>query len=152
MRFYRLGSLVRPKAAEAFSGEGALHYAGRWNSVGTRVVYASSSVALACLETLVHLRKLKHPHERWLFTVEVPDELVETLQQLPPGWDAQPASDSGRAAGDQWIASGSGAALLVPSSIVPMEHNALLNPLHPKFRLEWVQAPVRFRYDRRLKG
>jgi RES domain-containing protein len=152
VRLYRLGSLARPKAAQAFSGEGALHFAGRWNSVGTRIVYASTSVALACLETLVHIRKLRHPHERWLFTVEVPDNLIDTLQQLPPDWEAQPASDGGRATGDKWIASERSAALLVPSSIVPMEHNALINPRHPAFRLEWVAKPVRFCYDPRLKG
>lgn len=115
------------------------------------MVYASSSVALACLETLVHIGKLQHPHERWVFTVEIPDKLTEKVQQLPTEWDAQPASDSTRATGDQWITDERSVALLVPSSIVPMQNNALINPLHPQFKIDWVQKPVRFRYDSRLK-
>lgn len=151
MIVYRLSSLIRGTAAQAFSGEGALYGAGRWNSAGTRLVYASGSVALACLETLVHMRKLQHPYERWLFTVEIPDELVERLHQLPKHWDEQPASEVSRTSGDTWVAAQRSVALVVPSAIVPMEHNALINPRHPQFRLDWVRKPVRFRYDPRLK-
>ena len=42
-------------AAEAFSGEGARLYGGRWNSPGTAMVYTAGSVSLATLELLVHL-------------------------------------------------------------------------------------------------
>jgi RES domain-containing protein len=149
--FYRLGSLTRRNPAQAFSGEGALYAAGRWNSAGTRLVYTSTSVALACLETLVHIRALQRPEERWLFTIDIPDELVETLRPVPVGWHTEPAGLASQAAGDKWIAAQRGVALLVPSVIVPMEQNALINPRHPQFRLDWVKAPVRFRYDPRLR-
>lgn len=151
MTLYRLTALSRRAAAQAFSGEGAIHASGRWNSAGTRLVYASSSRALACLETLVHMRMLRHAEERWLFAIDLADELVERLQQPPVGWDAEPATATSRAAGDQWIAAQRSVALLVPSVIVPMEKNALINPQHQQFRLEWVAKPVRFRYDPRLK-
>nr|MBA3272384.1 RES family NAD+ phosphorylase [Chthoniobacterales bacterium] len=90
-------------------------------------------------------------HERWLFTIEIPDGFVEELNQLPRGWDAEPASAASQTLGDHWIAEQRSVALLVPSVIVPIEINALINPRHPKFRIEWVKAPVRFRYDPRLK-
>ncbi|MGI9086850.1 MAG: RES family NAD+ phosphorylase [Chthoniobacterales bacterium] len=151
MIFYRLEALTRPKPAQAFSGEGGLHYAGRWNSRGTRLVYASSSAALACLETLVHLQMLAKSEERWLFTIDVPDRCVEELRQLPSDWDAEPATAASRAVGDRWITSARSVALVVPSVVVPVENNALVNPRHPQFRLEWVKKPVRFRYDPRLK-
>lgn len=149
MIFYRLD--VHPKAAQAFSGEGGLHGAARWHSLGTRLVYASSSVALACLETLVHLQTLRHSEERWLFTIEVPDRLVEELRPLPRGWDAEPAGAESRAAGDRWVTEQRSVALLVPSVVVPVEQNALINPRHPRFRLDWVRTAKRFRYDPRLK-
>ncbi len=151
MTFYRLETLDRPKPSQAFSGEGGLHAAGRWNSLGTRLVYTSSSVALACLETLVHVRTLRESEERWLFAIEVPDRLVEELRPLPKQWDAEPVSAGSRTAGDEWIAAQRSAALVVPSVIVPVESNALINPRHPQFRLEWVAKPARFRYDPRLR-
>jgi len=149
--FYRLEALTRPKPAQAFSGEGGLHYALRWNSVGTRLVYTSSSAALACLETLVHMQTLRDAEERWLFTVQVPDRLVEELRPWPKGWDAEPAEVASRAAGDKWVAEERSVVLLVPSVVVPVEMNALINPRHPQFRLDWVPKPVRFRYDPRLR-
>ena len=152
MTFYRLEALARSEARDAFSGEGGLHVAGRWNSLGTRVVYTSGSVALACLETLVHLQKLRDPEERWLFAIDVPDRLVEELRPLPPAWNAGSSSTNAALAGDRWITEQQSAVLLVPSVIVPMEMNALINPRHPQFRLDWVKKPVRFRYDPRLKG
>jgi len=35
---------------------GANLHGGRWNSRGNAVLYASSTLALACLEVLVHIR------------------------------------------------------------------------------------------------
>lgn len=151
MIFYRLERLARTTATEAFSGEGGLHYALRWNSMGTRLAYASTSVALACLETLVHMQMLARSEERWLFTIDIPDRYVEELRQLPKDWNAEPAVAASREVGDHWIASGRSVALLVPSVVVPVEENALINPRHPRFRIDWVKGPRRFRYDPRLK-
>jgi len=42
-------------AGSTLSGEGASLYPGRWNRAGELVVYLASSLALAVLETRVHL-------------------------------------------------------------------------------------------------
>jgi len=151
--FYRLETLHRSDPGEAFSGEGGLHAAGRWNSLGTRMVYASSSVALACLETLAHMRTPRRLEERWLFAIEIPDDLTEkpSIGDLPARWDSEPASAASRNIGDQWVMEQRSVALLVPSVIVQVEQNALINPRHPAFRIDSVKPPVRFRYDPRLK-
>ncbi len=48
--------LVKAKhAAEAFSGEGARRFGGRWNERGTAIVYLGGSLSLAALEIFVHL-------------------------------------------------------------------------------------------------
>lgn len=151
MTFYRLEDLSRSTAAKAFSGEGGLHAAGRWNSLGTRIVYTSSSVALACLETLVHLQVVRQAEDRWLFTIDIPDRWLEELDPLPNDWDLEPVAAASRAAGDRWVTLQRSVALLVPSVVVPMEKNALINPRHPRFRLDWVQPAKRFRYDPRLR-
>jgi RES domain-containing protein len=151
--FYRLETLDRSDPGEAFSGEGGLHAAGRWNSLGTRLVYASSSTALACLETLAHMRTPRRLEERWLFAIEIPDALIEKLSigDLPARWDSEPASAASRNIGDQWVIEQRSIALLVPSVIVQVEQNALINPRHPAFRIDSMKPPVRFRYDPRLK-
>lgn len=151
MTFHRLETRARTKSAEAFSGEGGLHAAGRWNSLGSRLVYTSSSVALACLETLAHMRPPRRLVERWLFTITVPDDLIEELKTPPAGWDAEPAGAASRAAGDRWVAEARSVALLVPSVIISIEQNALINPRHPRFQIKWVEGPVRFKYDPRLQ-
>jgi len=43
------------------SGEGARLYGGRWNSRGVRVVYASTSLSLAAVETFVNLEPNLRP-------------------------------------------------------------------------------------------
>jgi RES domain-containing protein len=146
-------TLDRSDPGEAFSGEGGLHAAGRWNSLGTRLVYASSSTALACLETLAHMRTPRRLEERWLFAIEIPDSLIEKLSigDLPARWDSEPASAASRNIGDQWVIEQRSIALLVPSVIVQVEQNALINPRHPAFRIDSMKPPVRFRYDPRLK-
>jgi RES domain-containing protein len=146
-------TLDRSDPGEAFSGEGGLHAAGRWNSLGTRLVYASSSTALACLETLAHMRTPRRLEERWLFAIEIRDDLIEKLSigDLPAHWDSEPAGAASRNIGDQWVIEQRSIALLVPSVIVQVEQNALINPRHPAFRIDSVKPPVRFRYDPRLK-
>lgn len=115
------------------------------------MVYASSSVALACLETLTHMRTPRRLEERWLFTIEIPDAEIEELSSVPVGWNSEPAGSVSREAGDLWVREQRSVALLVPSAIVPVEKNALLNPLYPSFRLDWISRPARFHYDSRLK-
>jgi RES domain-containing protein len=62
MRFWRI--CRRRYAAEAATGEGARLYGGRWNSRGVRVVYASTSLALAAIETFVSLEPNLQPLAR----------------------------------------------------------------------------------------
>ena len=52
MQAFRI--VKRRHAADAFNGEGARIYGGRWNRPGTPVVYAAHTRALAALESLAH--------------------------------------------------------------------------------------------------
>src|SRR5437763_13633524 len=58
--------------ADDLTGEGARQSGGRWNRVGTPMVYASGSIELACLETIVHLRAGDLPLNRYLVQIELP--------------------------------------------------------------------------------
>ena len=54
------------------SGGGAAAAGGRWNGKGCAVVYASTSIALACLETLAHIGTGIAARNRYLIEMAVP--------------------------------------------------------------------------------
>jgi RES domain-containing protein len=58
--------------------------------------------------------------------------------------------DATRAFGRQWATSRSSLAVLVPSVIIPIEFNVLLNPTHSNFDAVKWSAPEPFGFDSRL--
>jgi len=139
-------------ATNAFDGEGARLNGGRWSSPGTRVVYVSESIALAALEMLVHLGHEGVLPDYVLIPCTFDEGVAETVpsDQLPRNWRTYPASPALQAIGDAWVISGKSAVLRVPSAIIPLETNYLLNPAHPDFQSITIGAQVPFALDRRL--
>jgi RES domain-containing protein len=150
MRFWRI--CRRRYAAEAATGEGARLFGGRWNSRGVPVVYASTSLALAAVETFVNLEPSLQPSDLVSIEGNVPEQLhMGRLdpKQLPARW-FQRRDESLRRFGDEWIREGREAALLVPSAAIRGEWNLLLNPAHPDFPLIRFEAPQPFNFDLRM--
>jgi RES domain-containing protein len=139
----------RVRAGDAFSGEGARRFGGRWNSPGTAVVYVSDSLALAALETLVHLNP-QLSLDYVSFRVEWPDDLLENLDVPPAGWSVSPAGPASQHVGDQWARENRSPALAVPSTLIPSQRNFLLNPRHPKFPRLRISESAPFSFDPRL--
>jgi RES domain-containing protein len=141
----RCWRITRPAhAANPLSGEGAARFANRWNSKGVRVAYTSTSRPLAVLEMLVHVTRDTFPSDAVLLPVQVPDGLITQLKDLPENWNDFPYAEAARNAGDKWIKEASSAALLVPSAVLPLEWNLLINPRHPEFskiRVGAAEAP-----------
>lgn len=137
--------------ATAWDGEGARLGGGRWNSAGTPVVYVSATLALALVETLVHL-----PSGVLAGYIAVPidfdDSLVIALdtKDLPADWMSDPPAPSTRVIGDRWVLADSSVALRVPSVVVPTDFNYLLNPNHPDFARTHIGKPMPFPFDPRL--
>ena len=147
--------LVRPKygtASDAFSAEGSRLFGGRWNSPGRRVVYVSSSLSLAALETLAHAGRRRFEREYIAFKLYIPEALMLELrgEDLPEDWQARAVSEGARRVGDAWLAAQASVTLSVPSVIVPEERNYLLNPEHPQFAELTIENPRPFRFDVRL--
>jgi RES domain-containing protein len=117
----------------ALLGFGAREYGGRWNNVGTGVVYLSDSISLATLEVLAHTdghTVPDGPHS--VITIEFPDDAFEVLDPnvLRPGWQSSPAPEYLAAFGDEWVATGEKPLLRLQSAIIPQEFNYLFNPNH----------------------
>ena len=141
-------------SGEAFTGEGARLYGGRWNSPGHAAVYAAGSRALAALEMLVHLDGPQLLGSYLIYEAEIPEPLLTELStdDLPRDSREDPAPRSTQAIGDAWIEKAASAALRVPSVLIPEEHNYLLNPRHAEFGKVRIAGPERFSFDARLKG
>jgi RES domain-containing protein len=139
-------------AQQAFDGEGARLYGGRWNSVGVRMVYTAGSVSLAVLEILVHLESADVLPAYSLCAVRFDNAVVTSLERsrLPPTWRDSPSPPDLLVIGDAWIASGASAVLEVPSAVVESESNYLLNPAHPDFSALIIEPPQPFTFDPRL--
>ncbi len=135
----------------AWDGEAAKRVGGRWNSVGTAVVYTSATLALALVETLGHIPSGVLPAYTAV-PVDFDDALVIALaaHDLPTDWNSDPAPASTMAVGDAWVMAASSPVFRVPSVIVPTEHNYVLNPRHPEFTKTRVGTPMPFPFDPRL--
>ena len=138
----------------AFDGEGARLAGGRWNRAGVPVVYASSTLALAALEVLVHME----PKEAFEGYVAIPADISPsvriarlTLPDLPRSWRDHPPPPELTDFGARWIQRGEAAVLAVPSAVIPQELNYLLNPRHPAFKQIRVGKPQPFTFDPRLR-
>ena len=138
----------------ALEGVGGLMVSGRWHRRGQPILYTASSAALAALEVLVHVEPLQAPDDLRLLGLDLPDEL--TLEELGPAllpedWRSVPAPESTQSIGNAWLERRSSVALRVPSVVVPMETNVLLNPRHPEMARVRISSNEAFRFDSRLR-
>ncbi|MBY4899046.1 RES family NAD+ phosphorylase [Cupriavidus sp. AU9028] len=150
---WRIGTDTPLYEAHDIGGKGAELTGGRWNRTGTPMVYAASSRALACLETLVHLGG-SLPLNRYLVGFVVPTVAWTSAVQLDPanhvGWDALPAGKTSIDWGTAWAAGQSSLLAKVPSVIVPEEYNVLINPAHPDIGTVQATKIRKWHYDPRM--
>lgn len=156
MIVWRIASRTRAYPADDLAGAGAKITGGRWNSPGHALLYCSSSIALAALETIVHLSQGALPLDRFLIRVVIPGDLWQTRETLtqataPADWDVRPAGFASRQYGDQWLDASTSAVLEVPSIVVPEEYNVLVNPRHPRASSISGAVVRPWRYDLRLR-
>lgn len=135
------------------SGIGAEKVGGRWNEVGTRAVYCSENISLALLEYYVHSENMALlPSKILVAKIEFPDEfVVEELSQLPEQWNQYPYSSKTASVFTNLVQNKKIFALRVPSSIVGLESNIILNPLYPEFGKVQVNEFIELPLDRRLR-
>ncbi|HEY4327936.1 MAG TPA: RES family NAD+ phosphorylase [Mucilaginibacter sp.] len=149
MILYRI---VKCEYANDLSGNGARLYGGRWNSEGKAAVYLASSPSLALLEVLVHLPPLMIPDNYCLTEIEVPDNGITniSIDSLPNNWKNISPPVILRQIGDDFLKKNEYLLMKVPSSIVPMEHNYLLNPQHMEMTKVRILKKEPFNFDERL--
>ncbi len=157
MRVWRIYNHQAPYARsrdfDPLSGAGGLIAPGRWSVRGHPVLYAASSPSLAVLETLVHV-PAELFGERTLLELELPESLERVSEQafiqLLRNALAEDPEAATRAFGSGWLTQGRSLALEVPSLVMPIERNYLVNPQHELMRLVAITRRELVTLDPRL--
>jgi len=143
----------RAHAERPLTGEGARRFGGRWNHVGTSLVYTSATLSLAVLEYLVNLPISDLPEDLVSIQMRVPDDLARAelaIDDLPENWRTFPASEELKDIGSDWVREGTTPILSVPSVVIPNELNYLINPAHEEAKRVKVVSVDPFALDVRL--
>jgi RES domain-containing protein len=152
---WRIATDTPDYGSDDLTGKGAESTGGRWNKKGIPFLYAAESIALACLETVVHLGGASPlPLNRYLVKIDVSEKvweervLFDTSSNI--GWDALPAGLISIEWGTRWANSLTSVIALVPSVIVPEECNILINPKHPDVSTLKARKLRKWTYDTRM--
>jgi RES domain-containing protein len=113
---------------------------GRWNMEGQHVLYTGSSRSLSTLELVVNQQAIQPVVNHKVMVISLADHshLVSTIHQkeLPQNWRYKSAYQELQKIGSDWYRSGKSLILKVPSAIVTMENNYIINTKHPDFNSE----------------
>ncbi|GAB1462772.1 RES family NAD+ phosphorylase [Pedobacter sp.] len=152
MIVYRVANLKHKD--QTLTGIDAEKVGGRWNEIGTRAVYCSENISLALLEYYVHSENIATlPEKIVVAKIQIPDEfLIEELSELPERWNQYPYSSKTTSIFSEKSKDRNFFAIKIPSTIVPLESNFVLNPLFKNFGqieiIEFLELPI----DERLKS
>ena len=147
---YRMCQKMR--APEAFSGEGARKRGMRWNHKDIPVIYVAEHLSLAALEIIVNFPRKALGVPFVFFKVEIPESVkIANVGHLPMGWRNFPYQTSTQDIGSKWALERKTAVLAVPSSVIPIERNYILNPLHQDFTKILISPALDFHFDNRFQ-
>lgn len=129
--------------------------AARWNKDGEFIIYTAGNIALACLENIVHRSSEGLMGDFRLLTIEIPKKVsVQKIQKddLPTDWSNRRNFSICQEISSKWLEDNQSCVLSVPSVIIPLENNYLINPLHPDFKYIKLLSVEEFTFDNRIKS
>ncbi len=150
MLVYRI---VSHRYSNNLNGTGAGLYGGRWNPVGTPLLYTAQHRSLALCEMMVNLDEIQLQQDYDLITINVPDRLALkklSSRQLPDQWNSRMVSTDTQEVGKKFVHQGKYVGLEVPSVVIPQESNFLFNPMHEDFNKIKIVERKQFIFDQRL--
>lgn len=138
-------------AATALDGQGAAKAGGRWNSMGLPAVYLSVEPATTILETLTTFTRATAPDGGFqLLKIDYTGSTQRLgLADLPQGWDKPDDAGISRPVGDLFLSQRAAGVLLIPSVVLKVAINAVLNPLHPDAAAARILESTSFSFDPR---
>ena len=150
IRAWRLTRRVHATpTSTALSGIGAERRGGRWNRIGTRAAYASSTRSLAALEYLANVDPEDLPTDLVFVGVAFHADVMESGNP-PAGWELL-GSVVAMEYGQSWLRSSRSTVLAVPSAIIKAERNYVINPAHARAGTLSIDGKLEeFVFDARL--
>ncbi len=110
------------------SGIGGKYSDGRWNNLGTKIVYCSDHPSTCMLELLVRFDPDLTPNTFKLLEIELSKDSVFEDVKLPKGWEKKP--EVTRKIWERFCKINTAPVLKVPSIVMPQASHYLLNPHH----------------------
>lgn len=111
--------------------------ANRWNSKGQYILYTGSSRSLSSLELVVHKGAIKPSFDYKIMVLSIADNdhLIRQIKinELPPNWRSIAAYSDLQKIGSDWYNKQESLILKIPSAIIPLEFNYMINTEHPEF-------------------
>jgi RES domain-containing protein len=129
--------------------------AARWNKNGEFVIYTAGNIALACLENIVHRSSEGLMGDFRLLTIEIPKKVsIQKIQieDLPTEWSNRQDFSICQEISSKWLENNESCVLTVPSVIIPLENNFLINPQHHDFKYIKLLSVEEFNFDNRIKS
>ncbi|MES2883071.1 MAG: RES family NAD+ phosphorylase [Bacteroidota bacterium] len=150
MNVYHVGS---QKYAAQLTGEGAKLHGGRWNNIGTPCIYTSESIALSILEFAANVSVDLMPASLAITVYFIPEQSWKEFSsnELPENWQRTPAHAESKLFGSEFLNTAKYLVLKVPSAVIPLEYNYIINPLHPDFKKVKLKEVHPFTFDTRIK-
>jgi RES domain-containing protein len=142
MRVWRISNFAD------LSGQGGLIGEGRWHRLGTPIVYCADHPSTALLEILVHATRQTVPDFYQLIEIDVPDGIGLDEAHIRDDWESDLKFT--QKLGTDFVTANRNAVLSVPSVIMPLARNYLLNPRHPDAARIVVANIYRYPFDSRL--
>ncbi|MBO9619019.1 MAG: RES family NAD+ phosphorylase [Niabella sp.] len=145
-------NIRKAKYAKSLKASGV---ANRWNKQDEFIIYSGSSRALSALELVVHRSGIQLYESYKVLIIEINARAADIKEikpgDLPVNWQSIAAYTHLQKIGSDWYNEKKKLLLKVPSAIIPMEHNFLINTRHPKFEthVKIKDAEV-FHWDDRL--
>lgn len=108
------------------------------------MIYCAESIPLAFLENMIRRQGVGFNDDFKIMIIEIPDDLeITTIQEndLEEGWRDFRDYSKCQPLGNRWHEEGKTPVLKVPSAVLPLSFNYVINPEHPDTkRIKLIQT------------
>jgi len=126
--------IAREIYADKLVASGRAH---RWNLDDQFVIYTGSTRSLSTLELIVNQNSVSSAIRYKVMVISIADEdrlFTHILQKdLPKSWRSIDAYPELQQIGSDWYKNKLSLILKVPSAVMPVEYNYIINTTHPDF-------------------